>query len=88
MAPGSTAASQLSLIERAADKATRLTRQLLVFSSQQTVNPVFMDPNETVTDVLNMLNSTLGEDVTIRTELRATGTIFLDPVQLEQLLLN
>jgi signal transduction histidine kinase len=50
-------------IRHAADRAAGLTRQLLIFSRKQTVQPVVLDLNEVVGDMKKMLGRLIDENV-------------------------
>jgi two-component system, cell cycle sensor histidine kinase and response regulator CckA len=75
----------LSAARRAAD----LTRQLLAFGRKQTQSLQLLDLNSIVRDISKMLPRLLGEDVelVIAAE-RELNKVKLDPVQLEQVLMN
>ncbi|MEO8505519.1 MAG: PAS domain S-box protein [Acidobacteriota bacterium] len=76
-------------IERAAQRAAALTRQLLVFSRKQRIAPKVIDVNLLVSDMERMLRRMIGEDVHLQTAL-APGlwSVRADPGQLEQVLMN
>jgi PAS domain S-box-containing protein len=72
-----------------ARRAAALTQRLLAFSRQQALQPKTIDPNRLVHRTVDMLRRTLGERVTIRTTLAPdAGRIHVDPVELENALLN
>jgi PAS domain S-box-containing protein len=76
-------------IQKAADRASRLTRQLLAFSRKQVLQPVRIDLNEVVHDMEKMLARVIGDDVHVVTRLDdRLGGIDADRSQLEQVLLN
>jgi PAS domain S-box-containing protein len=76
-------------IRKAAERASRLTRQLLAFSRKQPIAARILDLNEVVADLEKMLTRVIGEDVrfeiTVGTNL---GRVKADPGQIEQLLMN
>jgi CheY-like chemotaxis protein len=79
----------LEEIQKAADRATRLTRQLLAFSRKQVLQPVHIDLNEVVHDMEKMLARVIGDDVEIVTHFAPDlGGVQADRGQLEQVLLN
>ena len=82
------ASSHLQLIERAADRAARLTRQLLAFSRKQKIMPVVLDPNEHLRESVTLLTRTLGDDVRLVTQFCSTWPVREDATQFEQVLLN
>ncbi len=53
----------LGEIQHASDRAVGLTRQLLVFSSQETVEPVVLDLNAVVQDLAKMLRRLIDENI-------------------------
>jgi nitrogen-specific signal transduction histidine kinase/CheY-like chemotaxis protein len=78
----------ISLIERSADRAGKLTRQLLAFSRKQRTMPEILSPNELITDITSMLTQTLGDDISFSTTLDSNNFINADPTQIEQIILN
>jgi len=79
----------LSEIRKAADFAASLTHQLLAFSRRQPLFLRVFNINETVKSMHKMLQRVIGEDIQIRTQLKAEiGRLKADPSQLEQVLLN
>jgi signal transduction histidine kinase/ligand-binding sensor domain-containing protein/CheY-like chemotaxis protein len=76
-------------IERAAERASSLTRQLLAFSRKQILKPQTLSLNEMVVDVGRMLRRTVGEDIELKIVLDpALGMVRADPGQIEQVVLN
>jgi two-component system cell cycle sensor histidine kinase/response regulator CckA len=76
-------------VARAADSAAALTRQLLIFSRKQTVRLSPLDLNAVITEIEQLLNRTLGEDIEIVTSLPSDlGAIHGDATQLQQVLMN
>lgn len=73
----------------AADRATRLTHQLLAFGRREVVHPRPLILNEVVTDIEELLRRTLGEHVELRTALTPDlWRTMADPGQIEQVLVN
>lgn len=85
---GSGQAKHLEQIERSAERASQLTRQLLAFSRKQNSSPVLIDPRNLLAESVAMLNRTLGDNVALTTSFEASGCVVVDPTQLEQILLN
>jgi two-component system, cell cycle sensor histidine kinase and response regulator CckA len=84
--PGSKRVEQ---IQKAADGAAGLTRQLLAFSRKQVLQPRILDLNEVVADVEKMLVRVIGEDIRlVATPGPELGQIRADPGQIEQVLMN
>jgi len=82
-------AAELSEIERAAERATVLTRQLLAFSRRQILDPIVLDLAEVVRGLTPMLERLIGEDIAV--ELRSDDTlpgVLADPGQIEQVVIN
>jgi two-component system, cell cycle sensor histidine kinase and response regulator CckA len=76
-------------ISRAAQRATTLTRQLLVFSRREVVHPEVLDLNEAVSDMQKLLGRTLGEDVELFVKLGGSlAPVYADRGQVEQVLMN
>jgi two-component system cell cycle sensor histidine kinase/response regulator CckA len=86
--PGSHPHQHLDLIERSAERATRLTRQLLAFSRKQKLVPTIINPNNLIRSSLALLQRSLGDDVRLETTLASSWCIREDATQLEQVLLN
>jgi two-component system cell cycle sensor histidine kinase/response regulator CckA len=76
-------------IQAVAHRAARLTRQLLIFSRREAVQPVVLDLGAVVADVRNLLSRSIGAHIELRVE-SAPGlpAIEADRGQLEQVLLN
>ncbi len=86
---GSQLADDMQQIIKAGKLAADLTRQLLIFSRKQIVEPVALDMNQSLRDFEKMLRRTLGEDVKLVLELW-TGPVWVkaDPSQFDQVVLN
>jgi two-component system cell cycle sensor histidine kinase/response regulator CckA len=73
----------------AAEQATGLTRQLLVFSRKQKVQPVVLDLNEVVEDLDKMLRRLINENVGLTMALgKKTGRVRADAGYVRQVLIN
>ncbi len=76
-------------IQRAADRAAALTRQLLAFSRKQVLQPRILQLNEVVAEMQKMLQRLIGEDIELRTAFGdPIGSIRADRGQIEQVILN
>ncbi len=76
-------------ISQAAARATRLTRQLLIFSRRQVSEPRNILLNDLVRDFEKMLRRLIGEDINLVLALDpAAGVIRADAGQIEQVILN
>jgi PAS domain S-box-containing protein len=83
------ASRDVKQIQRAAERATALTHQLLAFARREVVQPRVLNLNNVVTDVQQLLDRTIGEDVLLLTELAADlWPVMADPGQIEQILVN
>lgn len=79
----------LQEIVRAARRAADLTRQLLLFSRKQTMQPALVDLNQIVSRSTKMLQRILGEDITLRTEFdQGLPAVSADGGMIEQSILN
>jgi two-component system, cell cycle sensor histidine kinase and response regulator CckA len=73
----------------AADRAAKLTRQLLAFSRRQVLQPVVLNLNQIVSELEKMLRRVLGADIDLHQVLAPTlGAVRADPGQMEQVLMN
>ncbi|MFO0750876.1 MAG: PAS domain S-box protein, partial [Myxococcota bacterium] len=82
-------AEDLGELVTAARRAAELTRQLLMFSRQQVVQPQTIDVNDVVSGIERMCQRILGEDITLVTALGSDpGLVLIDPGLLEQVLMN
>ena len=76
-------------IRKAGERAASLTRQLLAFSRKQVLQPKVIGLNSVVAEMEKMLRRLIGEDIELRTVLRAElGSIKADPGQIEQVIMN
>ena len=75
-------------IKSAADRATKLTRQLLVFSRRDQIEEQVLDVNDVIDGLVKLLRHAVGEGVAIELHLNETGSVSADPGQIEQILLN
>ena len=81
--------SSIEEIQKASDRASALTRQLLAFSRKQILQPKVLDLNIVVTDLEKMVRRLIGEDIDLLTITSPVlGEVKADPGQIEQVLLN
>ena len=66
LGPDSPLQKYLGQIQHASDRAVGLTRQLLVFSSQETVESVVLDLNTVVKDLAQMLRRLIDENIEMK----------------------
>jgi len=87
--PGSSTQERLQEILSAARRAAELTRQLLAFSRNQPQALRVADLNPVVSGIVSTLHRLIGEDIELSFVPGAgLGRIRLDPVQIEQILMN
>jgi signal transduction histidine kinase len=76
-------------VEKAANRATVLTRQLLAFSRRQHLERRTINLNVTIGEIMKLLQRIIGEDVDVRvTTTPSLCAIFADPAQIEQVIMN
>ncbi len=82
--------SGLREIRAAADRAATLTRQLLVFSRQQVIQPKVIDVNALVSAMDGLLRRLIGEDIefVVRLHDATVPRVLADPGQIEQAVMN
>ena len=84
-----TSREALSEIGDAADRAAKLTRQLLAFSRKQILDVRIVDVNEVIHGFEKLLRRTIGEDIRMDLILQPDPALVkADASQLEQILLN
>ena len=87
--PDSVLRNELLEINRAADSAAELTRQLLAFSRKQIIAPRILDLNDVAHRVHGMLVRLLGEDIRLQVVTApGLGAVRFDQGQAEQILVN
>ena len=76
-------------IQDAAQRATKLTRQLLSFSRREVVEPRVLNLNELVGDMGQMLKRVIGEDIELVTDLaQDLWPVHVGPSQVDQVIMN
>jgi PAS domain S-box-containing protein len=76
-------------IQRAGERATELTHQLLAFGRREVVRPQVLSLNTVVAEIETLLRRTLGEHIQLATSLAGDlWPVLADPGQLEQVLVN
>jgi signal transduction histidine kinase len=83
--------SQLRLVdvEKAANRAAMLTRQLLAFSRRQHLERRALNLNDTIHEIMKLLRRIIGADVEVRVIATPDlSVIFADPGQIEQVIMN
>jgi two-component system cell cycle sensor histidine kinase/response regulator CckA len=89
LTPGDSIARKIEQIDRSADRATTLTRQLLAFSRLQVLQPQIINLNSVVEEMGKLLPRLIGEDIELilRPD-QKLGTIRADASQMEQVIMN
>jgi CheY-like chemotaxis protein len=84
-----TASGDVAQIKLAAERAARLTHQLLAFARREVVRPQVIDLDQVISGLTEMLSRTLGEHIDVSAS-SAGGLwpVLVDPGQLEQVLMN
>ncbi len=84
-----TVRDDIGQVQRAAEQAAGLTRQLLAFARQEVIQPRVLNVNDVVLNVEQLLIRTLGEHVELIADLAADlPPVLADPGQIEQVLVN
>lgn len=79
----------LDQITAAAKRAANLTRQLLLFSRKQAMQPQTLDLENLIGNLSKMLHRLLGEQIEMQTVCEAAGAvIYADPGMVEQIIVN
>lgn len=73
----------------AANRSADLTKQLLAFSRKQVVQPKIIDINKIITEEMKLLGKLISEEINLSfIPDYNTGTILMDPTQVDQILVN
>jgi len=76
-------------IERAGNRAAKLTRQLLAFSRRQHLERKVVNLNDSICDITKLLQRIIGEDVEVSVKCAdKISTVFADAGQIEQVVMN
>jgi PAS domain S-box-containing protein len=87
--PNDQRAQDMQEVLKASDRGAALVRQLLAFSRKDVVNPVVLDLNTVVQDLGKMLQRTIGEHITLETDLDPDlWHVEVDIGHIEQILIN
>ncbi len=86
---GEPARQDIEMLDATAARAGGLVKQLLAFSRKQVLQPRVLDLNAVVEDAQQMLRPLIGEDISLVTTLApGLGRVKVDPIQVEQVLIN
>lgn len=83
-----TAAESLGIVELAAERASSLTRQLLVFGHGQVLKPEVVDVNRVLAELEPLLRKLCSEDIALVFAYGPVHAIAVDRVELEQVFIN
>jgi signal transduction histidine kinase/integral membrane sensor domain MASE1 len=87
--PDHRARQRVDQIQKAAERAATLTRQLLAFSRKQVLQPRVVDLNTIARDMERMLHRVIGEHIRLVTAFEPDlWPVRADPTQIEQVLMN
>ncbi len=87
--PSDHVARKIQQIDRSADRAAALTRQLLAFSRMQVLQPQAIKLNSIVEELGKLLPRLIGEDIElVIRSVPELGTIRADASQMEQVIMN
>ncbi|HKV64707.1 MAG TPA: PAS domain S-box protein [Candidatus Acidoferrum sp.] len=87
--PGEKYSRKIEQIDRAADRASALTRQLLAFSRLQVLQPQVINLNAVVEEMGKLLPRLIGEDIELVIHgSEGLGAIRADASQMEQVIMN
>jgi PAS domain S-box-containing protein len=76
-------------IIKAADRASKLTQQLLAFSRKQVIQPIQLSLNDTVVNIEKMLRQLIGEDIWLESVLADDlALVKADRGQIDQVIMN
>ena len=82
-------AADLAEAQAATQRAAALTRQLLTFSRREMAAPTTVDVNEALRQLSTMMRRVIRSNIEVELKLDpASGSTTIDPVQLEQVVLN
>jgi len=80
---------KIEQIDRSADRATALTRQLLAFSRMQVLQPRSINLNSIIEEMGKLIPRLIGEDIELAIHTSSDlGTIRADVSQIEQIIMN
>jgi len=89
LSPDASPRRDIDLIQKTAERAVALTRQLLAFSRKQVLDPKVLDLNAVVPGMATMLQRLIGEHIELVYRPGAElGRVKADPGQLEQIIMN
>ena len=89
MKPDNSFREDIEEIYKAGHRAANITRQLLAFSRRQVLEPKIISLNDVINESQKMIQRVIGEDVDLVFHADENlGTVYVDPGQIDQILLN
>ena len=89
MSPADTLCHDILEIRKASEQGAALTRQLLAFSRKQVLAPRVLDMNQVIQKMNNMVQRLIGENIELILGFEENlGRVKVDPVQMEQVVMN
>jgi two-component system cell cycle sensor histidine kinase/response regulator CckA len=83
------ALDDLKQVQKAAERASTLTKQILAFSRRQALRPAVISLNEVAAQMEPLLRRTLREDINLRVDLDpGLDSVEADPHQLQEVIMN
>ena len=87
--PGDTSFPDIMQIKQNTNRATTLVRQLLAFSSKQTLQPEIVNINEILTDLVHLIRRLIGENISLKIDYATElWDCYADKGQIEQIVIN
>lgn len=87
--PGSKASGELDRVIEAGNRAAGLVKQILAFSRQTISEPIPLNPEHIVLEVIKLLRPSLPSTIAITQQIApSTNTIIADPTQIHQIVMN
>ncbi|GAB1643949.1 PAS domain S-box protein [Krasilnikovia sp. MM14-A1259] len=89
ISPDNEARDDIARVRRAAERASRLTQQLLVFARSERTEPAIIDLNDVVREATDLFSRTMGGHIQLVTRAADTPTtIIADRSSIDQVILN
>jgi two-component system, cell cycle sensor histidine kinase and response regulator CckA len=89
VAPDDPLQHRLIEIEKAGNRAARLTSQLLAFSRRQHLERRIINLNDNIAEIIKLLQRIIGEDVEMSVRCASNlWSVYADPAQIEQVVMN
>jgi signal transduction histidine kinase/ActR/RegA family two-component response regulator len=88
LGPDHPATADLEAVRRSGEQARSLVDQLLTLSRHRVVQPVHVNPRETISSLREVIRRLVGDEVEVDVLLFEVPDVLIDPGQLEQVILN